>query len=699
MTAGLEKTIGQTALGFMQGTMTNIATSTINSVTYSSKKGFGFDGEAFGKSIQAGLVNSAVQATQTVTGGLINTGIEGLTGKALGDTSAMSNFVSGLAGQGVNAALGGDFTLNVLNLSDLTGGALNSGLLELRLGKKGMSMNIGTGGVNASLQNLVSVGQGIATYYDVNSKLANSRQEATGEFASQMRTLYSGTAEQRQAFDDALDNRLQLVKSGKTDFEDETEPGKRALAKTVDNGDGTRTMYIGTAAMEEGSRFGLNVVFGHEAYRNGKDDGEEGQRLETDRAVEGHISTANALMAGYGAGSVGTGFMLEAMEYNMAKASGNTEGMRKVLDRYDSSADYWKLTQDGGLAYDGEGWLKDENGMYINKDGSRSSSVRPDTIGASGVEGGLLNILGVNANDKTAVGLVQKLMTDAGIQHTDGETPADWQWRKSGRVNGETVNLTNVNMGKTIEFDAILAGGYGNSVNTAVFMNGFDKSTDAFAVGNTLAKMDEMNGTPDYVLNRYQTYASAKTKFYNSIQTLVGGATRISGLYGLEDESKTLYVNYGYRHYGIDIAAAEGTPVYAGISGVIDGDPVNHPREGNSVRIEYGYQFEGFTQTTGIIGEYLHLQSLPDVKKGDFVSANTQIEALGNTGSVSTGAHLHYDVFTKPGKSFSENVMANILGAGYMNGAMENKPPEGSSTKKVYDMTGFYEKYKEKYKK
>jgi hypothetical protein len=47
--------------------------------------------------------------------------------------------------------LAGNFNLNALNLKDLTGGALNSGLLELHLVKDGMSMNIGTGGVDASL--------------------------------------------------------------------------------------------------------------------------------------------------------------------------------------------------------------------------------------------------------------------------------------------------------------------------------------------------------------------------------------------------------------------------------------------------------------------------------------------------------------------------------------------------------------------
>jgi hypothetical protein len=373
MTAGLDKTIAQAAGGFMQGTLTNLTTSAISSITYSADGGFGFDTKAFGQSLQAGLVGSLVQGAQTAASGLINIGIEGLTGNALANTSKMSNFIGGLAGQGVNAALGGAFTLNVLNMGFLAGEGntalnrlLSTGLLEMRLGgESGFGMNIGTGGVDASIGNLMAVGRGIGTYIDVNSRLAGSRQAATGEFASAMRTWYSGTEEQRRSFDDALSNRLLFAKSAEKDFADPDGPAGRALAQTKDNGDGTRTMYIGTAAMELDSRFGLNVVFGHEAYRDGIDNGIEGQRLETDRAVEGHINTAIALMAGYGAGSVGDLFAFEALVYDNARKTGNTEVMDRIRNQYDSSADFWKLTNRGELINDEYARVVDEAGNVI----------------------------------------------------------------------------------------------------------------------------------------------------------------------------------------------------------------------------------------------------------------------------------------------------------------------------------------------
>ena len=65
-----------------------------------------------------------------------------------------------------------------------------------------------------------------------------------------------------------------------------------------------------------------------------------------------------------------------------------------VAGNYDSSGDYWRLMDDGTLVNDGSGWLRDENGKYINIDGTLSDEPIPgQTLGATGIETGLLNIL------------------------------------------------------------------------------------------------------------------------------------------------------------------------------------------------------------------------------------------------------------------------------------------------------------------
>jgi hypothetical protein len=64
--------------------------------------------------------------------------------------------MGGLAGQGVNLAMGGDFTLNVLNLGGFTDNEMNLGLLEMHFGGEEIfgGFKIGTEGANVSVSSL-----------------------------------------------------------------------------------------------------------------------------------------------------------------------------------------------------------------------------------------------------------------------------------------------------------------------------------------------------------------------------------------------------------------------------------------------------------------------------------------------------------------------------------------------------------------
>jgi len=103
-----------------------------------------------------------------------------------------------------------------------------------------------------------------------------------------------------------------------------------------------------------------------------------------------------------------------------------------------------------------------------------------------------------------------------------------------------------------------------------------------------------------------------------------------------------LTANYGKRrdpftyrispHYGIDIAAARGTRVFAAADGVVK-EVQRKYAFGKVVAIDHGYGFETV---------YCHLNSFivkpgQKVKRGDFIAT------VGNTGR-STGPHLHYEV-------------------------------------------------------
>ena len=85
-------------------------------------------------------------------------------------------------------------------------------------------------------------------------------------------------------------------------------------------------------------------------------------------------------------------------------------------------------------------------------------------------------------------------------------------------------------------------------------------------------------------------------------------------------------------HRGVDIAVSLGTPVYAGIRGIVTfaGKRGNY---GNLVEIE---------GSDGIKVRYAHLSKI-DVVTGQKVLDGEKVAETGNTG-MSTGPHLHYEI-------------------------------------------------------
>jgi len=98
---------------------------------------------------------------------------------------------------------------------------------------------------------------------------------------------------------------------------------------------------------------------------------------------------------------------------------------------------------------------------------------------------------------------------------------------------------------------------------------------------------------------------------------------------------------FGYRdgamHYGVDIAAPLGTPIYAAADGVvIEAGPASG--FGLWVKVKHA---DG---TTTVYGHMYHF----NVSKGQKVLAGEQIAEVGNNG-VSFGAHLHFEVWDANG--------------------------------------------------
>ena len=89
-------------------------------------------------------------------------------------------------------------------------------------------------------------------------------------------------------------------------------------------------------------------------------------------------------------------------------------------------------------------------------------------------------------------------------------------------------------------------------------------------------------------------------------------------------------------HPYVDIAAETGTMVYAVLSGTVIASYWND---------EVGYVIE-IQHDNDIISIYRHNEK-PLRKVGDKVTAGTPVALVGNTGTLSTGPHLHFELWHK----------------------------------------------------
>ena len=91
-------------------------------------------------------------------------------------------------------------------------------------------------------------------------------------------------------------------------------------------------------------------------------------------------------------------------------------------------------------------------------------------------------------------------------------------------------------------------------------------------------------------------------------------------------------MRWGTMHWGIDLAAPRGTPIYAAADGVVlrAGPATGY---GNAVYIQ---------DTDGNVEIYGHMRYY-NVRAGDLVHAGDQIARVGSEGE-STGPHLHFQI-------------------------------------------------------
>jgi hypothetical protein len=193
--------------------------------------------------------------------------------------------------------------------------------------------------------------------------------------------------------------------------------------------------------MEDLNGFELGVVLAHEAMRNGRNDGEEGQRLETIDAVLAHSDHAMQVLEKYGLGALGYQMGQEAMIYAMMQNGDvSREDFEAYVDgTYDSTEDFWRLMEDGTIEFDGR------TDLYYDPDGDGPlEEVLILDLYATGLESSFAELMGYAYSTAREKEQVAKDMKDLGLSPNESRTGYNsrnartWYWDVAEN-NGVTV--------------------------------------------------------------------------------------------------------------------------------------------------------------------------------------------------------------------------------------------------------------------
>ena len=445
-----------------------------------------------------------------------------------------------------------------------------------------------------------------------------------------------------------------------------------------ENSDVQRQKIIHINSSQNEGFIDLGLILQHEAHRDGIVSDEQSQQIETVNAVAGHTKMALAMAND----KLYTKDMLNHISsdsnlqndinaYLYAAYTGNTSLFAGYVGaNYDTSADYWKLMDDGSLAYDGKANLYDENGNLIYK------------TEKTGLEESLIEILyGENATKEqknAAIDLLEKNFSHY-VKGGDANNRDNWYWN------------TNANEGKSISVDQ-----YQEIYETRVLKDsttGFEGTIeqhnprniyDNMVANETMDIRQEyqglFGGIKAYMNNesKYISYEEFKDNNFITrgmpeyqVNSPVPNGSDISTLFGA---SGTNAAGTLKTHAGIDWAVVSGTEVYpllvnenTFVSSKQFTDNWLKEIQGKHLILQsnFNYNYKGYSIEENIFQSYDHMSS-SSLKLYDVISQNTLLGLSGNTGQWNGngyGAHLHVDIYS----NLDSSPLLNYVNMDYQN--------------------------------
>ena len=391
---------------------TSVTNSAINSF-YIGEEGLAFNTDGFVESLySAETISGAIGAGVTAgLGGINLRDGNNITLNSntfnVGGIKALNGLAGGLVQNGVSLAMGGNANFNLLSFKGV-------GMLEFSFGKDGIKSKIGMGGTNISYQNLKAAASGYKEASKVTDwKYGNEQSSSTLNSINMLG--YTNSGMNIQLSKDIWSEKL-AVEYGDTgnDYGNYTIGERKiVLSENLLGGGRAGSAKLASVMSHEGTHY-------------------YGNRVE----AIAHMSAAETYA------QLNQKFKLQAdTSFSMEMLAGimNTDNWKENT----GDVDHWKMTWGGQLVSDGSGWLKDENGMYISKDGTRTPEPIPgETLGAEKQESGLLNIMnGESAQLYNTFSDEQKQQAQAIMESAGLEMDKTGQWNNA---LGKKVDMTDV---------------------------------------------------------------------------------------------------------------------------------------------------------------------------------------------------------------------------------------------------------------
>jgi hypothetical protein len=343
--------LGEATVNVLQQVATNAANGFIDANSLEIEDGqvvgWRIDGDqwtesVFGKNALASYVGSFARAG---TNELLKRTAVGLLGEGANNYASLIKTASALAGEGVGSLIDGEFSLNLLNLTDILNpfvedknllAKMDMGLFSMNFSKDENGNIKNTSRINSAGAN---VGGLVGLYHSaLGMKEAYNNVRIGLSGADEKTTIalrgISSNGQEKSA------NLFEEILSGKTTLQEAFSQAVGEIAKT------TATEYgkeIGIN-FEDLNGFELGVVLAHEAMRNGRKDGKVGQRQETRDAVLAHSKHAAQILELYGS-VLNQQFTYEAA---LSKALESGAISQREFDhysdiRYDSKEDFLRI--------------------------------------------------------------------------------------------------------------------------------------------------------------------------------------------------------------------------------------------------------------------------------------------------------------------------------------------------------------------